>query len=84
MKKECKNLSFHQGASTSVSSGAEEGHTNVYVLPLTKETLSVILILTSSSSGNRRRMWTQDLFGDVLDVVNTEEDIISLAVSGCW
>ena len=70
------------------SSGAEEGCTNVSLLPLTKETLSVTFISNikniKNRTGNRRWTWAQEVFGDVLAVKSMEEDVKSLAVSGGW
>ena len=67
-----------------MSSGAEEGRTNVYVLPLTKETLLVVSILIMFKNRKLNWNWAQDMLGNVLDVKTMEEDVKSIAVSGCW
>ena len=65
------------------SSGAEEGRTNVSLLPLTKETISDTfksnIKIIKNKTGNRHWAWAQEVFGDVL-----EEDVKPLAVSGGW
>ena len=70
------------------SSGAEEGCTNVSLLPLTKETLSDTfksnIKIIKNRTGNRCWTWAQEVFGDVLDVKSMEEDVKPLAVSGYW
>ena len=70
------------------SSGAEEGRTNVSLLPLTKETLSDTfksnIKIIKNSTGNRRWTWAQEVFGDMLDVKTMEENVKPLAISGGW
>ena len=70
------------------SSGAEEGRTNVSLLPLTKETLLVTFISNikdiKNRTGNRRWTCAQEVFGDALDIKSMEDDVKPLAVSGGW
>ena len=70
------------------SSGAEEGRTNVSLLPLTKETLSLTFISNIKNvmnrTGNRRWTWVQEVFGGVLDVKSMGHNVKPLAVSGDW
>ena len=70
------------------SSGAEEGRTNVSLLPLTKETLSLTFISNikniKNQTGNRRWTWAQEMFGGVLDVKSMGQNVKPLAVSGGW
>ena len=70
------------------SSGAEEGRTNVSLLPLTKETISDTfksnIKIIKNRTGNRHWTWAQEVFGDVLDIKSMEEDVKPLAASGGW
>ena len=68
------------------SSGAEEGRTIVFLLPLTKETLSLTFISNikniKNRTGNRRWTWAQEVFGGALDVKSMGQNV--KPVSGGW